>query len=223
MEKKNTALVVLVVILSLLVGTLGGYLISDKLVNNKNNNQINKPNDQDQNQDVTPEPSMSAYEKFVLEYKKSMKESIDTNTSENVEIFSWVPDNSKQIKNITLKKDGTATINYYASSSYNKKYPNGQVLDGKYIILDVKAVGSGGYYMYFLIKEDGSVTAIDEFSGKDNNELKIEENYNNYKEITSIKDYIHTNDIDNQEYDKYVKLDKNKDGLVFTDINGNTY
>lgn len=125
MEKKNTALVVLVVILSLLVGTLGGYLISDKLVNNKNNNQINKPNDQDQNQDVTPEPSMSAYEKFVLEYKKSMKESIDTNTSENAEIFSWVPDNSKQIKNITLKKDGTATINYYASSSYNKKYPNG--------------------------------------------------------------------------------------------------
>lgn len=222
MEKKNTALVVLVVILSLLVGTLGGYLISDKLVNNKNNNQINKPNDQDQNQDVTPEPSMSAYEKFVLEYKKSMKESIDTNTSENAEIFSWVPDNSKQIKNITLKKDGTATINYY-SSSYKEKYPNGQVLNGKYIILDVESVGNGGFYMYFLVKEDGSVTAINEFSGNGNNELNIEENYNNYKEITSIKDYIHTNDIDNQEYDKYVKLDKNKDGLVFTDINGNTY
>lgn len=64
MEKKNTALFVLVVILSLLVGALGGYLISSKLVNNNNNNQTEKPNGEDKN--VTPVPSMSAYEKFVL-------------------------------------------------------------------------------------------------------------------------------------------------------------
>ena len=216
MEKKNTALFVLVVILSLLVGALGGYLISNKLVkNSNNNNQTEKPNGEDKN--VTPEPSMPAYKKFVVEHKKSMKDTTVSSTDKDE--FNVL---NKKIKNITLKQDGTTTINYY-SSSYKEKYPNGQVLNGKYIILDVESVGNGGFYMYFIVKEDGSVTAINEFSGKDNNELKIEENYNNYKEITSIKDYIHTNDIDNQEYDKYVKSDKNKDGLVFTDINGNTY
>ena len=129
---------------------------------------------------------------------------------------------NKKIKNITLKQDGTTTINYY-SSSYKEKYPNGQALNGKYIILDVEAVGNGGYYMYFLVKEDGSVTAINEFSGNGNNELKIEENYNNYKEITSIVDYVHVYNVDTPEYNKYAGLDKNSDGLVFTDINGNTY
>ena len=216
MEKKNTVLVVLVVILSLLVGALGGYLISNKLVNNNNNNnQTEKPNGEDKN--VTPEPSMSAYEKFVVEHKKSMK---DTTVSSTDKDEFNVP--NKKIKNITLKQDGTTTINYY-SSSYKEKYPNGQVLNGKYIILDVEAVGNGGYYMYFLVKEDGSVTAINEFSGNGNNELNIEENYNNYKEITSIVDYVHVYNVDTPEYNKYAGLDKNSDGLVFTDINGNTY
>lgn len=216
MEKKNTALVVLVVILSLLVGALGGYLISDKLVNNNdNNNQTEKPNGEDKN--VTPEPSMSAYEKFVVEHKKSMK---DTTVSSTDKDEFNVP--NKKIKNITLKQDGTTTINYY-SSSYKEKYPNGQVLNGKYIILDVESVGNGGFYMYFLVKEDGSVTAINEFSGNGNNELNIEENYNNYKEITNIVDYVHVYNVDTPEYKKYAGLDKNSDGLVFTDINGNTY
>lgn len=216
MEKKNTALFVLVVILSLLVGALGGYLISNKLVNNSNNNnQTEKPNGEDKN--VTPEPSMSAYEKFVVEHKKSMKDTTVSSTDKDE--FNVL---NKKIKNITLKQDGTTTINYY-SSSYKEKYPNGQVLNGKYIILDVEAVGNGGYYMYFLVKEDGSVTAINEFSGNGNNELKIEENYNNYKEITSIVDYVHVYNVDTPEYNKYAGLDKNSDGLVFTDINGNTY
>ena len=218
MEKKNTVLVVLVVILSLLVGALGGYLISDKLGNNNNNNnQTEKPNGEDKN--VTPEPSMSAYEKFVLEYKKSMKDVTATSTDKDE--LNLMP--NKQIKSVTLTKDGTATINYFDSSSYKKKYPNGQVLDGKYIILDVESVGNGGFYMYFLVKEDGSVTAINEFSGNGNNELNIEENYNNYKEITSIVDYVHVYNVDTPEYNKYAGLDKNSDGLVFTDINGNTY
>ena len=215
MEKKNTALFVLVVILSLLVGALGGYFISNKLVNNNNNNQTEKLNGEDKN--VTPVPSMSAYEKFVVEHKKSMKDTTVSSTDKDE--FNVL---NKKIKNITLKQDGTTTINYY-SSSYKEKYPNGQVLNGKYIILDVEAVGNGGFYMYFLVQEDGSVTAINEFSGNGNNELKIEENYNNYKEITSIVDYVHVYNVDTPEYNKYAGLDKNSDGLVFTDINGNTY
>lgn len=191
-------------------------MISDKLVNNNdNNNQTEKPNGEDKN--VTLEPSMSAYEKFVVGHKKSMK---DTTVSSTDKDEFNVP--NKKIKNITLKQDGTTTINYY-SSSYKEKYANGQVLNGKYIILDVESVGNGGFYMYFLVKGDGSVTAINEFSGNGNNELNIEENYNNYKEITSIVDYVHVYNVDTPEYKKYAGLDKNSDGLVFTDINGNTY
>ena len=77
--------------------------------------------------------------------------------------------------------------------------------------------------MYFLIKEDGSVTAINEFAGNSNNELVKEDNFENYKEITTIKDYVHGQSVDSPEYKKYAALDKNSDGLVFTDINGNTY
>ena len=36
MEKKNTGLIVLVVILCLLVGGLGGYIICDKVINKDN-------------------------------------------------------------------------------------------------------------------------------------------------------------------------------------------
>ncbi len=64
MEKKNTVLVVLVVILSLLVGALGGYLISNKLVNNSNNtNQTEKPNDQNQD-NITSSDNKNLYAKI---------------------------------------------------------------------------------------------------------------------------------------------------------------
>ena len=36
MEKKNTGLIVLVVILCLLAGGLGGYIICDKVINREN-------------------------------------------------------------------------------------------------------------------------------------------------------------------------------------------
>ena len=210
MDKKKTGLIILVVVLLFVIGLLGGYIISEKLVDtnieqsgNNNNNNNNE------------ESNMTAYEKFVSEYKKSM---IDITLTPTEKGMLDVP--NKQIKNINLKSDGTVTINFSDSSNYKTQYPSGQVLTGKYLIVDVKATGNGGLYTYYLIKEDGTVTHINEF-GETN--IKITEKYKNYKEIISIFDYYHTYSVESQEYLNWRSKDKNEDGLIFTDINGNTY
>jgi len=54
MEKKNTGLIVLVVVLSLLVVGLGGFIIYDKVLN-ENNDKVDKNNNNSTTTDTSTE------------------------------------------------------------------------------------------------------------------------------------------------------------------------
>lgn len=82
MEKKNTGLIVIIIILALLVGLLGGYVINDKLIekepaqteNNDNKNSDDKNTEKDNNQDgqvdepVEKEFDLDDAEKLMTKY-----------------------------------------------------------------------------------------------------------------------------------------------------------
>ena len=65
----------------------------------------------------------------------------------------------------------------------NKRYPTGCVLTGKYLFIKEVKINENEYN-YFLVKEDGTITKINEFANT--TDLEITDNYSEYTNITNI-------------------------------------
>lgn len=205
MKLKDSIIIILLFIVAVALGIFAGIKITE---NNQQSNSENK---------VTVESAETKYANFVNEYKKSM---VDADA-----MYLPVSDDIRHINKVSLKENGVVTIYFEETSSYYKEYSNGKILDGKYIMLDALYYGNGGLYGYILIKEDGTITFINEFAGGNvssarEHKLEITENYKSYQNIVSVFDYYHSS---TSNQDEYYEKDKNSDGWIFTDIEGNTY
>lgn len=202
MNNKKIETLTIVILVILLISLSVGYIIIYKSKGSSEKPDI---------KDITA----STYIEFVNKYKATMKDSV---VSSN-EIFSnknFIKESDRQIKSISITKEGRVTIYFYENSKYIKRYPTGCVLTGKYLFIKEVRINESEYN-YFLVKEDGTITKINEFANT--TDLEIIDNYNEYTNITNIIDkYNECGSIDNYTCD-----DIDKDSIYFIDIKNKIY
>lgn len=202
MNNKKIETLTIVILVVVLISLSVGYIIIYKSKGSSEKPDI---------KDITA----STYIEFVNKYKATMKDSV---VSSN-EIFSnnnFIKESDRQIKNISITKEGRVTIYFYENSKYIKRYPTGCVLTGKYLFIKEVRINESEYN-YFLVKEDGTITKINEFANT--TDLEIIDNYNEYTNITNIIDkYNECGSIDNYTCD-----DIDKDSIYFIDIKNKIY
>lgn len=202
MDNKKTEILTIVILVILLISLSVGYIIIYKSKGSSEKPDI---------KDITA----STYIEFVNKYKETMKD----NTINSNEIFSnnnFIKESDRQIKSISITKEGRVTIYFYENSKYIKRYPTGCVLTGKYLFIKEVRINESEYN-YFLVKEDGTITKINEFANTA--DLEILDNYNDYINITNIIDkYNECGSIDNYTCD-----DIDKDSIYFIDIKNKIY
>lgn len=202
MNNKKIETLTIVILVVVLISLSVGYIIIYKSKGSSEKTDI---------KDITA----STYIEFVNKYKATMKDSV---VSSN-EIFSnnnFIKESDRQIKNISITKEGRVTIYFYENSKYIKRYPTGCVLTGKYLFIKEVRINESEYN-YFLVKEDGTITKINEFANT--TDLEIIDNYNEYTNITNIIDkYNECGSIDNYTCD-----DIDKDSIYFIDIKNKIY
>lgn len=202
MNNKKIETLTIVILVVVLISLSVGYIIIYKSKGSSEKTDI---------KDITA----STYIEFVNKYKATMKDSV---VSSN-EIFSnnnFIKESDRKIKNISITKEGRVTIYFYENSKYIKRYPTGCVLTGKYLFIKEVKINENEYN-YFLVKEDGSITKINEFANT--TDLEIIDNYNEYTNITNIIDkYNECGSIDNYTCD-----DIDKDSIYFIDIKNKIY
>lgn len=202
MNNKKIETLTIVILVVVLISLSVGYIIIYKSKGSSEKPDI---------KDITA----STYIEFVNKYKATMKDSV---VSSN-EIFSnnnFIKESDRQIKNISITKEGRVTIYFYENSKYIKRYPTGCVLTGKYLFIKEVKINENEYN-YFLVKEDGTITKINEFANT--TDLEIIDNYNEYTNITNIIDkYNECGSIDNYTCD-----DIDKDSIYFIDIKNKIY
>lgn len=202
MNNKKTEILTIIILMVVLISLSVGYIIIYKSKGSSEKPDI---------KDITA----STYIEFVNKYKATMKDSV---VSSN-EIFSnnnFIKESGRQIKSISITKEGRVTIYFYENSKYIKRYPTGCVLTGKYLFIKEVKINENEYN-YFLVKEDGTITKINEFANTA--DLEILDNYNDYINITNIIDkYNECGSIDNYTCD-----DIDKDSIYFIDIKNKIY
>ncbi len=202
MNDKKTEILTIIILVVVLISLSVGYIIIYKSKGSSEKPDI---------KDITA----STYIEFVNKYKATMKDSV---VSSN-EIFSnnnFIKESDRQIKSISITKEGRVTIYFYENSKYIKRYPTGCVLTGKYLFIKEVRINESEYN-YFLVKEDGTITKINEFANT--TDLEIIDNYNEYTNITNIIDkYNECGSIDNYTCD-----DIDKDSVYFIDIKNKIY
>lgn len=202
MNNKKVEILTIIILVVVLISLSVGYIIIYKSKGSSKKPDI---------KDITA----STYIEFVNKYKATMKDSV---VSSN-EIFSnnnFIKESDRQIKSISITKEGRVTIYFYENSKYIKRYPTGCVLTGKYLFIKEVKINESEYN-YFLVKEDGTITKINEFANTA--DLEILDNYNDYINITNIIDkYNECGSIDNYTCD-----DIDKDNIYFIDIKNKIY
>ena len=202
MNNKKIEILTIVILVVVLISLSVGYIIIYKSKGSSKKPDI---------KDITA----STYIEFVNKYKETMKDSV---VSSN-EIFSnnnFIKESDRKIKSISITKEGRVTIYFYENSKYIKRYPTGCVLTGKYLFIKEVKINENEYN-YFLVKEDGTITKINEFANT--TDLEIIDNYNEYTNITNIIDkYNECGSIDNYTCD-----DIDKDSIYFIDIKNKIY
>lgn len=202
MNNKKVEILTIIILMVVLISLSVGYIIIYKSKGSSEKPDI---------KDITA----STYIEFVNKYKATMKDSV---VSSN-EIFSnnnFIKESGRQIKSISITKEGRVTIYFYENSKYIKRYPTGCVLTGKYLFIKEVRINESEYN-YFLVKEDGTITKINEFANTA--DLEITDNYNDYINITNIIDkYNECGSIDNYTCD-----DIDKDSIYFIDIKNKIY
>lgn len=202
MNDKKTEILTIIILVVVLISLSVGYIIIYKSKGSSEKPDI---------KDITA----STYIEFVNKYKETMKD----NTINSNEIFSnnnFIKESDRQIKSISITKEGRVTIYFYENSKYIKRYPTGCVLTGKYLFIKEVRINESEYN-YFLVKEDGTITKINEFANT--TDLEIIDNYNEYTNITNIIDkYNECGSIDNYTCD-----DIDKDSIYFIDIKNKIY
>lgn len=202
MNNKRIEILTIVILVIVLISLSVGYIIIYKSKGSSENSDVKDIN-------------ASNYIEFVNKYKSSMKDNI-INSDEIFNNNNYIKESRRQIKNITISKEGRVIVYFYENSKYIKRYPTGCVLGGKYLFIKEVKINENEYN-YFLVKEDGTITKINEFA--DTTDLEIIDNYNDYTNIINIIDkYDECGSIDN-----YTCNDMDKDSIYFIDIKNKMY
>lgn len=204
MEHKNTGLIILVVILSLLVVGLGGFVIYDKVLtdntfeNNDNNNEVVNKQDKETN-------SNNSYELFSKNLKSQFSKYDDNNQN-----YLYVnTDVVQEGYEVYLTKNQTLFVKYF-NKELNNKYGEYKIADNV-LSFNVVSVGQGGGNMLYFINEDGTVgSAATEYGIGTNNQITIKKDIG-YKNIISV--------ISGTFGDGFSGVH----GPIFIDINGNIF
>lgn len=202
MNNKKTEILTIIILIVILISFSIGYIIIYK---SKDRTEKNN----------TEEIIASTYSEFVNKYKNNMKD----NVIESNNIFNnnnFINEDDRQIKNISITSDGKVTIYFYDNSKYIKRYPTGCVLTGKYLFVKEVKINENEYN-YFFLKDDGTITKINEFANT--LDLEIIDNYNDYNKIINIIDKY--NECGSK--DNYTCDDIDKDNIYFIDINNKIY
>lgn len=202
MNNKKIEILTIIILVVVLISLSVGYIIIYKSKGSSEKPDI---------KDITA----STYIEFVNKYKETMKDNI-INSNDIFNNNNFIKESDRQIKSISITKEGRVTIYFYENSKYIKRYPTGCVLTGKYLFIKEVKINENEYN-YFLVKEDGTVTKINEFSNT--TDLEILDNYNDYINIINIIDkYNECGSIDNYTCD-----DIDKDSIYFIDIKNKIY
>lgn len=202
MNNKKTEILTIIILVVVLISLSVGYIIIYKSKGSSEKPDI---------KDITA----STYIEFVNKYKETMKDNI-INSNEIFSNNNFIKESDRKIKSISITKEGRVTIYFYENSKYIKRYPTGCVLTGKYLFIKEVKINESEYN-YFLVKEDGTITKINEFANTA--DLEILDNYNDYINITNIIDkYNECGSIDNYTCD-----DIDKDSIYFIDIKNKIY
>lgn len=202
MNNKKVEILTIIILMVVLISLSVGYIIIYKSKESSEKPDI---------KDITA----STYIEFVNKYKATMKDNI-INSNEIFSNNNFIKESDRQIKSISITKEGRVTIYFYENSKYIKRYPTGCVLTGKYLFIKEVKINESEYN-YFLVKEDGTITKINEFANTA--DLEILDNYNDYINITNIIDkYNECGSIDNYTCD-----DIDKDSIYFIDIKNKIY
>lgn len=202
MNNKKIEILTIVILVILLISLSVGYIIIYKSKGSSEKPDI---------KDITA----STYIEFVNKYKATMKDNI-INSNEIFSNNNFIKESDRKIKSISITKEGRVTIYFYENSKYIKRYPTGCVLTGKYLFIKEVKINENEYN-YFLVKEYGTITKINEFANT--TDLEILDNYNEYTNITNIIDkYNECGSIDNYTCD-----DIDKDSIYFIDIKNKIY
>ncbi len=167
MKSKNTRLLILTVVLFLIVVGLGGFIVYDKILNDK---PIKTPNSTDSN----------SYELFAQNLKNQFSKYDDNNQN-----YLYVSsDVVKDGYEVYLTKNQTLFVKYF-NKEFNTKYGEYKIADNV-LSFYVVASGQGGGNMLYFINEDGTVGSADtEYGINSNNQIIINKNIG-YKNIVSV-------------------------------------
>lgn len=161
MEKKNTGLIVLVVILSLLVVGLGGYIVYDKVLNKEDsniNNNVKDNNNIQNNTDNTTNNDASTSGNDDLDLSKKLKSVFGS-----IYDFMISPNPYCGKRSSDDKIEAEGGLYYYASTEFSsyqemidkfKKYASEEVLT------------RGGTTKQYYLEKDGKLYCKDHGKGK---------------------------------------------------------
>ena len=166
MEKKNTGLIFVIVILTLVVGLLGGYIIANKLIDKQ-------PNQTENNDNKASDISITEAEKIMNKYMINLYgeyyiDSLENNMPETIAIKNTLPNG--KINCEELKKEDTrlftddeigsiftnCTLDEFEIYSYDDVYDSYEKMFGVSKSIDKQSFKSSefvDYYYYYKQKD----------------------------------------------------------------------
>ena len=220
MKKKNTGLVVTIIILVILILALGGYICYDKFyLDKKDNNKIVETNkdcettiNENKENTTTTSNSFSLFAKTLKENRAKQKEKDkQSGLTINGDTHSA---NLEEIGNYDIKLDYNGTLSVTYGNKNYKKYNT--TIDTNVLLYKMVYAGNGGFKWLYYVKDDGKLYSADveygPYSENKKAESKVKEGY---QDIILISNENITENVNGN-------VTGFKDA-VFVDINGKVY
>ena len=206
MEKKNTGLIITIVVLVVLLLGLGGYVCYDKFYLDKNGDDVSKVDNKNNDN------SFDVYAKALKANKvKKMQDDSKNNISTNADVYNSA-NGDIGYYSVLLTDDGKLSVSYDKDSL--KKYDT--TIDSNVLFYELVNFGNGGYKTLLYVKEDGRLyNASVEYDVYSENKKAVGSLYGDYKDIVLIRQV--------GRLDKSDGVTTGFKDLELVDINGNTY
>ena len=210
MEKKNTGLIITIVVLVVLLLGLFGYVCYDKFYLDKRDD-VSKVNNKI-NENVNFTGTFDVFAKTLKANRvKHMQEDSKNNISTNADVYNSA-NGDIGYYSVLLTDDGKLSVSYDKDSL--KKYDT--TIDSNVLFYELVNFGNGGYKTLLYVKEDGRLyNASVEYDVYSENKKAVGSLYGDYKDIVLIRQV--------GRLDKSNGVTTGFKDLELVDINGNTY
>ena len=202
MEKKNTGLIVLVMILSLLVVGLGGFIVFDKVLSNDKIEDSNIDNNNEDSSNDTKEENDKKYQyslinRTELQAVRNGYVEVVVDTEGNAYLtlignLDYVNDDSLKTSLLKLQKNFKeySPKNYISQSG--EKILTGYKLDVERVLtVYFVNMGNGGSSYFVFVKENGTLSYLSNDSIIYDGEINLKD-INNLDNIVSVVENTYT-------------------------------